>query len=81
LLDLDPEIGELNIQGGTTATHALRRTSPARDQGLTSHCAAADQRGFMRPTDGDGDGSAACDSGAYEAEAVPLDIIFSSGFE
>ena len=81
LLDLDPEIGELNIQGGTTATHALRRTSPARDQGLASHCTAADQRGFMRPTDGDGDGSAACDSGAYEAEAVPLDIIFSSGFE
>jgi Ca2+-binding RTX toxin-like protein len=46
--------------------------SDAIDFGLNGFCAAApvnnlDQRGDLRPTDGDGDGNAICDIGAFEA--------------
>lgn len=51
--------------GGVTWTHALRRGSPAIDGGVGS-CASADQRAVTRPRDGDGDGAAVCDLGAYE---------------
>jgi CSLREA domain-containing protein len=51
--------------GGTTWTHALRRASPAVDVGVGS-CTSIDQRAVTRPYDGDGDGSAVCDLGAYE---------------
>ncbi|MET1080577.1 MAG: choice-of-anchor Q domain-containing protein [Pseudomonas sp.] len=46
-------------------THALRAGSPALDAGLGS-CTQHDQRGASRPRDGDGDGVAVCDLGAYE---------------
>ncbi|MES2819417.1 MAG: choice-of-anchor Q domain-containing protein [Pseudomonadota bacterium] len=46
-------------------THALRPGSPAVDAGLGS-CTRQDQRGASRPRDGDGDGVAVCDLGAYE---------------
>lgn len=46
-------------------THALRAGSPALDAGLGS-CTQQDQRGASRPRDGDGDGVAVCDLGAYE---------------
>jgi len=51
--------------GGDTQTHALRKGSPAVDAGLGS-CTQHDQRGLSRPRDGDGDGLAVCDLGAYE---------------
>jgi hypothetical protein len=63
--------------GGPTETHALRSDSPAVDQGtgVTSasffDCPATDQRGFARPVDGNGDGKAACDIGAFEFGAIP----------
>ena len=50
---------------GSTWTHALRRGSPALDAAIGS-CASYDQRGVSRPQDGDGDGAAVCDLGAYE---------------
>ena len=43
-----------------------------------SLCEPRDARFQLRPQDGDGDGLARCDVGAYES---PYDIIFLSGFE
>jgi CSLREA domain-containing protein len=69
LFDTDPMVGPLQNNGGTTPTHALLAGSPAIDGGLTTkECPADDQRGVTRPIDGDGDGEALCDIGAYEAE-------------
>src|SRR5690606_26505817 len=45
--------------------HPLRRTSAAIDTGVGS-CASHDQRGLNRPRDGNGDGVANCDLGAFE---------------
>jgi len=56
--------------GGATLTHAILPGGQAVDGGS---CAGAkldpilqDQRGVLRPRDGDGDGAASCDKGAYE---------------
>ena len=53
---LDPRLGPLTNNGGTTATHALLAGSPAIDAG--DDCTASDQRGAARP--------ATCDIGAFE---------------
>ena len=46
-------------------TFALRKVSIAIDAAV-GNCATQDQRGAQRPRDGNGDGIAACDIGAYE---------------
>ncbi|MES2819419.1 MAG: choice-of-anchor Q domain-containing protein [Pseudomonadota bacterium] len=48
-----------------TWAHALRPGSPAVDAGIGT-CINEDQRVLSRPQDGNGDGVAACDLGAYE---------------
>ena len=50
---------------GKTSFHALLPGSPAIDAGI-GDCIAKDQRGVTRPKDGNGDGVAVCDLGAYE---------------
>ncbi|WP_437883682.1 choice-of-anchor Q domain-containing protein [Pseudomonas sp. LRF_L74] len=46
-------------------SHALRPSSPAIDA-ATVGCSGTDQHRYARPLDGDGDGLALCDLGAYE---------------
>ena len=62
-------------------THALLPTAEGVDTALSTAstfaqfapvtCPTVDQRGEPRPIDGDGDGSADCDRGAYERAAQP----------
>lgn len=55
--------------------------SPAID-GWTSGCTSGtDLTGNARPADGDGDGDAHCDIGAFEVPAPVADLIFGDGFE
>jgi hypothetical protein len=70
---LDPRLAPLPLNGGATMTHALLPDSPAIDAGNPAApgsggpaCAATDQRGLARPIDGNGDGVAQCDIGAFE---------------
>ncbi len=53
--------------GGTTHTFALELGSPAIDAG--ADCLEVDQRSVPRPIDGNSDGVAVCDIGAFEAYA------------
>jgi len=75
-IDLDPLLGPLAENGGFTLTHALLDGSPAIDAGNPdpTTCPATDQRGVTRPFDGDGDGLALCDMGAYEVGSLNVYI-------
>lgn len=67
LANTAPKLGSLGDHGGPTKTVALEAGSPAID--AVDDCSTGtDQRGVSRPQDGDGDGTAACDLGAYELE-------------
>ena len=66
LLSGDPQLEPLAFNGGATWTHALPQSSPTVDAGDDRFCPLTDQRGSLRPFDGDGDGQAMCDLGAYE---------------
>ncbi len=57
--------GQLAVDNGSTDFHRLLPGSPAVDAGIAK-CTAHDQRGVRRPQDGNGDGVAVCDLGAYE---------------
>ncbi|HRQ36915.1 MAG TPA: Ig-like domain-containing protein [Chloroflexota bacterium] len=70
--DTDPLLGPLQANGGDTWTHALLMGSPAIDAGDNVACPATDQRGGIRPIDGDGDNDPVCDIGAYEWGALQL---------
>jgi CSLREA domain-containing protein len=73
LSNTDPLLGPLDGSG----THALLPGSPAIDAGDSVGCPAKDQRGISRPQDGNGDGSSACDIGAFER--LPFDLTVSEG--
>ncbi|MCZ6768321.1 MAG: hypothetical protein O7D93_03645, partial [Acidobacteria bacterium] len=77
----DPLLDPLADNGGPTFTHALLPDSPAIDAGDNAACPDTDQRGLSRPIDGNEDGDAICDIGAYEfpleREVMPLDDFLS----
>jgi CSLREA domain-containing protein len=73
----DPALEPLAANGGPTRTQRMTAGSPLIDAGDPDGCAdrqarplAFDQRGdgFPRSRDGNSDGTARCDKGAYEAE-------------
>jgi CSLREA domain-containing protein len=75
---IDPLLEPLAANIGRTWTHALRPGSPAIDRGssLTPGsgsfaCEPIDQRFAPRPADGNGDGTAVCDIGAFELQPPP----------
>ncbi len=76
-----PRLGALADNGGGPKTHALLIGSPALDAGDATTCASLpggdlDQRGVARH-DGNADGTATCDIGAYEAGTMQCSV--SSG--
>ena len=79
LIDVEPNLGPLQDNGGSTFTHALLAGSPALDAGNPAGCADQngallnnDQVGLPRTLDGNADGSARCDIGAYELSLTPI---------
>jgi CSLREA domain-containing protein len=74
-IDSDPRLGPLQDNGGSTLTHALAWNSPAIDTGDNDQCPTTDQRGVIRPLDGNGDGKVVCDIGAYEKVYQPLVLL------
>ncbi len=65
-------LGPLQVNGTGTPTYLPGPASVAIDHGDNSTCLANDQRGETRPFDGDGDGTATCDAGSVEVQALLL---------
>jgi predicted outer membrane repeat protein len=63
---LDPKLGALANNGGPTLTHALLAGSKAIDAAGIFGIPPTDQRGRLRPIDGDGNGTRFADIGAFE---------------
>jgi len=63
---IEPKLGALANNGGKTQTHKLLAGSPAIDAGDNAGAPATDQRGLPRRKDGNGDGVAIVDIGAFE---------------
>ncbi len=69
-LGVDPQLGPLADNGGTTPTYAREFGSPLLDAAGGVDCPATDQRGEARPFDATGDGTPVCDVGAVEAQQI-----------
>lgn len=85
IVNASPVLGPLVASAAEfTAYHVPLAGSVLRDNGHPDvsalGCAASDQRGAIRPVDGDADGIARCDIGAIEAATAGSEV-FRDGFE
>ncbi len=70
---VNPVLGPLADNGGSTQTHALLSGSPALDAGDDPAAPATDQRGVFRPQGG------ASDIGAFELGSLPVPSVSALG--
>lgn len=75
--DGDPGTGNISVDpqfvDAASGDYRLKASSPCIDTGTNSGAPAADKDGVSRPQDGDGDGNATCDMGAFERPYMALD--------
>jgi hypothetical protein len=69
-LNANPLLGSLGSYGGPTQTMLPGPGSPAIDSGTNTGCPGTDQRGMIRPQDGNGDEITICDMGATEVRVA-----------
>lgn len=80
LSNTSASLGTFGDHGGPMDTYDLLAGSAAIDAADNGACPATDQRGIVRPVDGNADASAICDIGAYEAtEPADLAVSVSDG--
>ncbi len=81
LVGVDPLLARLDSVTGinylTPGSPALDAGSPLSPGSDASACAQKDQMGRLRPIDGNNDGNARCDIGAYESD-VPAPSVISA---
>ncbi|HEX8398140.1 MAG TPA: carboxypeptidase regulatory-like domain-containing protein [Pyrinomonadaceae bacterium] len=70
---IDPSLGALGLNGGTTLNYLPNPDSPLIDRipNGVNGCGGFDQRGVSRPTDSDNNGVAACEKGSTERASAP----------
>lgn len=73
VIRIDPLLGALGLNGGTTLNYLPNPNSPLIDRipNGVNGCGGFDQRGVSRPADSDGNGVAACEKGSTERASAP----------